>query len=456
MIAPARLAAYAVARSLRGEGVDLATALARAQASLPDARDRALAADIALGVERWRAALDFRLSCASTRPLDRVDAEVVDILRLSVYQLVHLTRVPAAAVVADAVDMARRAGKTSAAGFVNAVLRGVSRQRSSPLPARPSPPSTPVDPSYREGCLDYLSVTLSHPRWLATRWLDRLGFDAAEQWLLHDNTPGPLVLRANVSRVRPAELVEALAANDVSVTPGRFAPDALVVDSGRPLATPAADAGWFIPQDEASQLVALLAGDAPGARVLDTCAAPGGKATAIAAAAPHALIVACDVRPRRVRLLAQTVRTTGVSNVRLVHADATVRLPFHVPFDCVMLDAPCSGLGVLRRDPDIRWRRLEQDLPALAATQLRMLEHAADAVRPGGRLVYATCSTEPEENEMVVEAFLRGAPSFAPLDARRAHPRLPPAVVDRQGHLRTTPHEHGLDGFFGAVFVRAV
>jgi 16S rRNA (cytosine967-C5)-methyltransferase len=476
MIAAARLAAYAVARSIRGEGVDAATAIARAQSSLSDPRDRALMADIALGVERWRAALDFRLTLASARPLEKLDDQVLDILRLSAYQLLHLTRVPAAAIVADAVDMTRRVGKGSAAGFVNAVLRGVSRQRDreTPLPPRPAfamhvgqplapdsndretpeAPSISIRTSNREHCLDYLSITLSHPRWLAARWLDRLGFDTAEHWMRHGNTPGPLVLRANPLKMPPEGLVAVLGARGVTVTRGRFAPGAFVVDSGRPLTDPGVDAGWFVPQDEASQIVALLAGASPGARILDTCAAPGGKTTAIAAASPTSRVVACDVRARRMRVLAQTVRATGATNVHLVQADATLTLPFNASFDCVIVDAPCSGLGVLRRDPDIRWKRREEDLRSFAAAQLRMLRHASDVVRPGGRLVYATCSTEPEENEEVVDAFLRHAQDFSPLDARLAHPQIPPATVDEKGHIRTAPHTHGLDGFFGAVLLR--
>ena len=153
-------------------------------------------------------------------------------------------------------------------------------------------------------------------------------------------------------------------------------------------------------------------------------------------------------------LLQRTVAATGADNVALVQADLSRPLPFTDRFDCVVVDAPCSGLGTLRRDPDIRWRRHEEDLPALAAAQLAMLRHAAAAVVPGGRLVYATCSSEPEENEDVVAAFLSSIPGFVPLDAREAHPALPPEIVDDRGHLRTEPHRHGLEAFFGAVMVR--
>jgi 16S rRNA (cytosine967-C5)-methyltransferase len=261
-----------------------------------------------------------------------------------------------------------------------------------------------------------------------------------------------VTIRANRLRIEAGALAAELEAHGVRAARARFAPDALVVDHAP---TRGLQVGDFLIQDEASQLVTLLAGAEPGPSLLDTCASPGGKTTAFAAAMSNrGLIVACDVRERRMHLLGRTVATLGATNVRMVQTDAGVPLPFSGVFDTVVLDAPCSGLGTLRRDPDIRWRREEADLEGLGATMLQMLEHAADRVRPGGRLVYATCSTEPEENEHVVTRFLQRAPAFAAVDARLAHPALPPDVVDARGHLRTTPAPLGLEGFFGAVFER--
>jgi 16S rRNA (cytosine967-C5)-methyltransferase len=205
-------------------------------------------------------------------------------------------------------------------------------------------------------------------------------------------------------------------------------------------------------QDEASQLVTLLAGPHPGPLVLDACASPGGKTTALAAAAPAGRVVACDLRDRRIALLRRTVEHTRAPNVSTVQADLLAPLPFAAPFDCVVVDAPCSGLGILRRDPDIRWRRAERDLAVLAERQVQMLRHASGVVGAGGRLIYATCSSEPEENEDVAAAFLLLDPRFAAVDARTVHPELAPALVDERGHLRTRPDRHGLEAFFGAVF----
>ncbi len=201
MIGPARVAAYDILTSVSAGRADLPSAIASARSGLHDERDRALAAEIATGVQRWRAALDHVIAHFSKRPIARLDDEVVEILRLSAYQLLHLTRVPAAAVVDDAVNLAKRAGKTSASGFVNAVLRAVSRARTAlPLPVRPA------DPHDRDAALQYLSITLSHPRWLVERWYDRIGFDATEQWLRFNNIAAPLTLRANRLRITPADL----------------------------------------------------------------------------------------------------------------------------------------------------------------------------------------------------------------------------------------------------------
>jgi 16S rRNA (cytosine967-C5)-methyltransferase len=446
MIAPARRASYEILLAVSTGRADLPAAIASRRATLRDDRDRALATDIATGVERWRLALDHLIEFFARRPIDRLDAEVVVILRAGIYQLLHLSRVPASAVVDDAVDLTRRAGKKSAAGFVNAVLRAVSRRRRHlPLPARPA------DAGDREAALRYLSISLSHPRWLVERWLERYGFDATERWLRFNNEPAPLTLRANRLLTTTDALFDALESAGLRPVRGRFAPDALLLPSGSALAGAPVTPGWFVVQDEASQLVPLLTGTAPGSRVLDACASPGGKTAALAAAMRNrGLLVACDVRDRRMDLLRRTIAACG-ARAQLVQADLIRPLPFSPAFDDVLVDAPCSGLGTLRRDPDIRWRRREADLEPLAAAQLVMLQHAAEVVAPRGRLIYATCSSEPEENEGVVDAFLATCPGFEALDARDLNPALAP-VVDARGRLHTTPDQHGLEAFFGAVF----
>jgi 16S rRNA (cytosine967-C5)-methyltransferase len=440
VIAPARLAAYETVLAVAAGRADLPSALARARNSLGDDRDRALAGEIATGAIRWQAASDHLVREFSGRPTAKLDAEILAILRISVFQLLHLDRVPASAVVDDAVDLARKAGKRSAAGFVNALLRRVSRERARlPLPAAPP--------------IDLLSITLSHPRWLAERWLTRHGEADAERWARFNNTAAALTLRVNTLVTTRDALARDLATAGVDTEPARFAPQALIVTAGNPLLTPLAHSGAFTVQDEASQLVGAIVAAAPGERILDACASPGGKTTQMAAAMGDAgTIVAADVRGRRLELLTRAVAASGARSVRIVQADARGVPPYRRAFDAVLLDAPCSGLGTIRRDPDVRWRRAETDLPGLADLQRAMLSSLAAVVRPGGRLVYSTCSSEPEENEEVVDAFLAAHDNF-----RRVTPTAFAArdelrgLLDATGSLRTLPFRDGLEAFYAAV-----
>ena len=459
MIAPARLAAYEVLRAASAGGSDLPTALAQVRSRLPDERDRALAAEIATGTLRWQGAFDVVIEAFAKRPLSRLDAEVLDILRLTAFQLLHLDRIPASAAVNDAVALTGKVGKRSASGLVNAVLRRISRERNRlPLPPRPEKVagtfSAKVPATFlRDEALAYLEQTLSHPRWLAAKWLDRYGFEAAERWAAFDNAAAALTLRVNTLQTSRDALSERLKDLGVETEPTRFAPYGLIVRQGNPLLTPLAEEGVFLVQDESSQLIAELAGVTPGERVLDACASPGGKTTAMAAAMRNrGLIVATDLRGRRVDLLNRTITKMGVTCARVVQADASGVLPFPSTFDCALLDAPCSGLGTLRRDPDIRWRRSADELMQLAAIQVRMMERCADVVVPGGRLVYATCSSEPEENEDVVGAFLSSRQDFS-----LAPDRIPAHLerfVTAAGHFRTFPFRDELEAFFGAILVK--
>ena len=445
--APARRAAYAALRAVTSNRADLPDALASTRERLSDARDQALAADIATGALRWMGAIDAVVEAFGRRPVSRLDPEVLDILRLSIYQLEHHDRVPARSVVDDAVDLTRAAKKSSAAGMVNAILRRVDRERDRlPRPGRPNPGDV-------NGALDYLSVTLSHPRWLAARWLARVGFDRAEAWARFNNAPAPLTLRANRRLVTRVELAQRLADCGVATEPTAFAPDGLVVVAGHPFGTPPDQSGAFVVQDEASQLVAAVASVGAGDRVLDACASPGGKTTALAAAAGHdGFVVAGDVRRRRIQLLARTLARCGAHSVRVVRLDASA-LPFGPIFDLVLLDAPCSGLGTIRRDPEVRWRRTEADLPRLADAQRRMLEQAARVVKPDGRVVFATCSSEPEEGEDLVAEFLGRHPAFTVEDPRVLENPLSAfgGLFTPEGFLRTWPDVHGLEAFFAAV-----
>jgi 16S rRNA (cytosine967-C5)-methyltransferase len=451
---PARVAAFRALRLLSDSPIDLGEALRRARDPLSDPRDRALATDLVTGTLRWRGALDYQLAQRLARPLARTDAVVVDALRLGAYQLLYLDRVPAAAVVHDSVEIVKRFRVASAASLVNAVLRRLARDRGALI--WPERPGLATGEPLRKAWIEHLSVAQSHPAWLVGRWIDRYGASGAAAWLTFNNAPPPLTLAPNRLRVNRDQLAASLAGEGIVTIPTTIASHGLTTREARVLGSDAFRRGDFLLQDEASQIIPELAAHRSG-RMLDACAAPGGKTLTLAAAAGTAgLVVATDVRPRRVRLLAQTMTRVGAKQVRIVQIEPQRAFPFAASaFDTVLVDAPCSGLGTLRREPDIRWRRTPADLPTLAQAQRDLLTRASAVVRPGGWLVYSTCSGEPEENEDVVRGFLEAHPAFATVPLTDI-PDLPPAISvlsTHEGYLRTTPI-HGLEAFFGAVLQR--
>jgi len=453
VISPARHAAYQVLRDVSRGTLDLASAVATRREGLADERDRGLMLTIVNGAVRWRNRLDWIIVRSAGRDIGRIDPEILDILRLGIFQLLFLARVPAAAIVDDAVQLARIAGKSSATGFVNAVLRSVSRGRD--RLALPQPPPE-GDAAWRERWLDALSITGSHPRWLVARWFDRLGAEAAARWVAFNNEEPALTLRANRLHTTRADLADALAREGVSTSPLRYAPDGLGVTSGNPLRASLADRGAFVVQDESSQLVPLMAGLARRDRTLDACASPGGK-TLILASGPAAsgVLVAGDRRWRRITLLRERLAACGLQRARLVALDLERGAPFADRFDLVLVDAPCTGLGTIRRDVDIRWRRREEDIAAAARKQHAMIREAARLIAPGGRLVYSTCSSEPEENEGVTAALTAVVSGFRPAarDALIAD-GVPQELLDSSGAMVTRPDLHGLEAFFAAAFDR--
>jgi 16S rRNA (cytosine967-C5)-methyltransferase len=452
MISPARMAALDALLAIE-RGADLPAALATTRHDLTDERDRGLAAAIVTGTLRWRLRLDFVLSSALRRPLDKLDVEVRETLRLSVFQLLLLDRVPASAVVDDAVSLTRRMRKGSASGFVNAVLRGLSRRRAGIV--FPSPPAAIGTEADRTAAIEALSVSGSHPRWLVARWVDRLGLEAAARWIAFNNDEPPITLRVNRARLSREALAERLRAAGVETAPTAVAPDGLIVTAGNPLRAPLADTGDFLIQDEASQIVPLALGARPGDRVWDACAAPGGKTLVLADAMAHSgVLVAGDLRPHRLALLRRLLSAHG-TDARLVRYDLLLGAPFGAAFDRVLVDAPCTGLGTLRRDVDIRWRRQEGDVEVAAMRQEAMLREAAPAVAPGGRLVYATCSSEPEENASVAERFLATHGTFHQVPkARLVADGVGSDLINQSGWLETRPDRHRLECFFAAAFQR--
>jgi 16S rRNA (cytosine967-C5)-methyltransferase len=448
VIAPARRAATEVTSAVDAGRLDLASALAEAHSALADPRDRALLTDLATGVQRWRLALDFAIHALTRRQPADLDPEVRATLRLGLYQLQHADRLPPSAVVHDAVEIVKRGRTRSAAGLVNAVLRRVVREGP---PRLPEPPRVAVDhPQWRSQALAYLAVAHSHPHWLVERWLERFGFEATEAWVRYDNTPADVTIWP----LRLAGAAEGPAIGDLAGAPTRFVQGGRVLERGSD-AMSLLRRGEAFAQDEASAAVAAVGIAIGRGRVLDACASPGGKTLAMLSLRQEgAVLVANDLRARRVALLADTLRRTQAA-VPVLRADAR-HLPFTGTIDTLLVDAPCSGLGTLRREPDLRWRRTPGDQPALVALQRALVDEGLRVLAPGGRLIYATCSSEPEENEQLVAGVLADRPEWRLVDL--AATRLPDSMrplLNADGTLRTWPHAHGLDAFYAAVVQRS-
>jgi 16S rRNA (cytosine967-C5)-methyltransferase len=397
-----------------------------------DPRDASLCTEIVYGTLRWRRHLDWRLAPHLNRPLAKLDPWVRALLRLTAYQLLFLDRVPRWAAVDEAVSVARLKSRTPGpAEFVNAVLRAFTRA--------PGPPRLPADPVEAAG------IRWSFPDWMAARWIRRYGAEEAERLMAALNERPPVTIRANTLRISREDLAARLRDEELAETdPTRLAPEGLTVRRGGVGRWAAFASGWCSIQDEASMLIARLLDPQPGELVADVCAAPGTKTTHLAQLMGNrGRIIAMDPNEARLRLLSQGAARLGVTIVE-AHAGgvAAVSGRWKDRCDRVLVDAPCSNLGVLRRNPDVKWKRVEADLDRLAEKQHGILTTAATLVKPGGRLVYATCSLEPEENDLIVRAFLEGHP-----DWRVDPPAGFPVEPDRDGIVRCLPHVHGTDGF---------
>jgi len=414
-------------------------------------RDRALCTEVVYGVLRRRAVLDNAVAAVSHRPLESIDPPLRSLLRLAAYQLLFLTRVPRPAAVDEAVRTAKARGGVGAAAFVNGVLRGLCRAVEAgeiPRPrARPNPEDDPA--VFR----DWLALEVSFPRALVDRILDRHGTEEGEALMRAMNLPAPLVLRPTRRGGGCDGLAHSLAGEGVETRPSPVLGGALRVVHGVPQRTALFGRGAFYIQDEAAQMVAMLLEPlAPSHLLVDLCAAPGGK---ILQAAEHVvpaegLLLAADRSPRRLRRLRQNAARMGITWIQCVAMEAE-RPALAGRFDRVLLDAPCSGTGVIRRHPEIRWRRNASDLLRHAEAQDRALRAACDLLGAGGRLVYAVCSLEPEEGPERVDAILRSRPDLKLVDARDVLPSELHRFVSRRGTLETLPHRDDVDGFFAAV-----
>jgi len=412
-----------------------------------DPRERALAVQLAYGTVQRRLTLDHLVARWSSRPPERLDPPVLAALRLGLYQLAFLDRVPAHAAVAETVALAKREAPRGA-GLVNAVLRraaapvaaGEGTLPQAAAAVRALPDDTPAA----------AALAHSHPEWIVRLWWDALGPDAARALLRAGNAPAEAVLRANTLRIAPDALRARL---PVPARPAPGLPEGLVLDAPFDAhGDPGWAAGLYMPQSRAAMAVARLLAPRPGERVLDLCAAPGGKTTHLAALMEdRGEVVAVERHPGRAEALRRTAARLGATCVTVRAADAA-RLDEPAAYDRVLVDPPCSDLGTLASRPDARWRK-GADAPArLAREQAAILRAGAAALKPGGTLVYSTCTISPAENEAVVRAFLAEQPAFAADPLQEAPPVWEHPTVPE--FRQTLPHRDGTEGFFIARLVR--
>lgn len=442
-IPTAREAALRALFRVEKDGAYLNLVLPPLAGTLPP-RERALAVQLASGTIRRLNTLDWALSLYLNKPLASLTPWIRNLLRLGAYQLFYLDRVPAHAAVDEAVRLARRFGHRGVAGLVNAVLRKVAAAGGSlPWPSKKARPQA------------YLSLYYSFPEWLVERWVKRFGPAEAEALCQAANEPPPVSLRPNRLRIAPEPLQEILAREGVTAA---FSPRLPGMLRTRPHRSPAGlasfQAGLFTVQGESSSLAAPLLGPRPGERVLDFCSAPGGKATHLAELMEDSgRVTAVDIHRSRLALVEKAARRLGLSCIETVAADGRQihRCGLPAP-DRILVDAPCSGLGVIGRLPELKWRRRAEELPGMRRLQLSLLEAAAALLRPGGKLLYSVCSNEPEETAAVARSFTARNPAFSLQPEYAALPENLAGAVTRAGPIELFPHRHGLDGFFFALW----
>ncbi|MGH8014458.1 MAG: 16S rRNA (cytosine(967)-C(5))-methyltransferase RsmB, partial [Candidatus Binataceae bacterium] len=405
--------------------------------------DRRLVTQLVLGTITWQGRLDYELARLCSRPLQSLPVELAIILRMGLYQVRMLTRIPPHAAVDTAVRLARQCGGEAAraGGMVNAVLRRALRQLE-PLPNRADDEA------------EYLAVAYSHPRWLVERFIQWFGEHQAETLLSANNQAAPNVIRVNLAR-DPARVIEQrLTQEGFEFTNGALE-ETLILKEALPVDSKAYCDGMFTPQSEASQMVARMLAPVGGATVVDCTAAPGGKSTHIAElVGPEGKVIACDLNFAGLRKIRKLAGRLGHQAIHFVRADCAKAMPLRQnSFDYVLLDAPCTGSGTMREHPEIRWRLIAADFDRMARLQRAMLDEAARLLRVGGALVYSVCSVAPEEGPEVMRDFLASHREFK-LDATPPIPATLRHVLSDDGTMRTRPDRDRRDGFYAARIVR--
>lgn len=408
--------------------------------------DKAFITEMVYGTIKWKLKLDYIISQFSRIKLKKLSPWIKNILRLGLYQVIYMDRVPDSAVCNESVKLAKRYGHSASGGFVNGVLRNIIRKK-----------DEIKYPNKKKQLLDYLSVIYSHPAWMVDRLIDVYGHNFTEDLLKSNNEVAPYTVRVNTLKISRDELIQELKKEGIKSYYGKYLDEALIVEN--PTSTREMETfkkGYFQVQDESSMLVAKILDPEPGELIIDVCSAPGGKATHIAQLMNNkGTVIARDIHEHKVKLIDDTVNKLGTEIVKTQVFDALkVDETLVGKCDGVLVDAPCTGLGIIRRKPDIKWTRNTDDEKEIARLQLAILKSSSQYVKPGGVLVYSTCTVLPEENEEVIKKFMNTVNGFE-MDELEI-----PAETDLKSHykrgcIRLYPHEHGVDGFFIARMKRS-
>lgn len=408
--------------------------------------DRAFITELVYGTVKWKLSIDWIIQQFSKVKLKKISPWVLNILRLGVYQIMYTDRIPESAACNESVKLAKKYGHSASSGYVNAVLRNIVRNRDQ-IP-------------YPDGNKEYeryLSIKYSHPEWMVRQWVSRYGRDFTESLLVSNNEIPDFTVRVNTLKVSRDQLIDGLEANSVKARKGRYADEAVILEN--PSSITKLDAfkkGYFQVQDESSMLVGIVLDPQPGELVMDVCSAPGGKATHLAQRMQDkGTVIARDIHEHKVALIKEAADRLGLAIIKPEVFDALeIDNNYIGKADRVLVDAPCTGLGIIRKKPDIKWARNEKDKTEIVKLQTEIINAASKYVKPGGVLVYSTCTIEPEENEEVVRRFVENNRDFKTVDISDVLPKELDKKSAKEGYIQLYPNIDGVDGFFIAKLVK--
>ncbi|PRO65277.1 16S rRNA (cytosine(967)-C(5))-methyltransferase RsmB [Alkalicoccus urumqiensis] len=397
--------------------------------------DRPLFTQLVYGTLQYKKRLDFELEKRSSKPLHKLDLWVLVLLRISLYQLRFLERVPDHAVLNEAVTIAKSRGHKGISGMVNGVLRSCLREGPRPF-------------TEAGGNIEQLAVETSHPEWMIKRWISQLGFEQTKKLAEANNIPPKTTVRLTHLAPATGEVLESMEEDGLLVLKSSLRLNTFHIERGSAASAAAFKKGWIAIQDEASMLAGDVVSPEDGEKILDSCAAPGGKSLHIASLAPGAEITAVDLHPHKVNLIEKAAERQQISNITTLAADARKMELEPESFDKILVDAPCSGLGVLRRKPDMKWTKKEEDITRLAAIQTDILRHVWPSLKPGGRLIYSTCTIDREENADQVRTLLQQTVDAQGEDVTPYLPEQLAPYISEEGMLELYPGTMDMDGFF--------